>query len=423
MQLISFCVNTARNELNHIQLLFKSFQQNLSTLDHEFIVFIDSDNQNTFDWLLTQKQTFPNLKILKNELPIPYGYARNINEMFSFASNEIVTYLQSDMVVCKNYDLEILKHLQPNMILCSTRIEPPLHGNSGEKLTYDFGLDPTKFDLDKFTEYAESHKQTKITEYFFAPFTLYKDTWNLIGGHDTRFRRSREDSDILIRLQLNGTKIIQSWNALVYHFTCTSSRGKDWFDTNNTQAQERVQMQNYADSIELSRFFRKWGTFTHDIKTSFKYNISAKIRGKETTQNSLKFKAVEPFFNKIQISSYFIDSLKQENSQQHNVANTLLNISNEIWSEYSYMYLHDDYYTRCTTNDVTDDIVVEFDLDSLTDINFIANLQAIIHQTEDIGSFSYGNFSIHIQNKNDVSKQNIIVKNPEIKQEHLYTVH
>ena len=66
MQLISFCINTARNELNHIQLLFKSLQQNLSTLDHEVIVFIDSDNQNTFDWLLTQKQTFPNLKILKN---------------------------------------------------------------------------------------------------------------------------------------------------------------------------------------------------------------------------------------------------------------------------------------------------------------------------------------------------------------------
>ena len=55
MQLISFCINTARNELNHIQLLFKSLQQNLSTLDHEVIFFIDSDNQNTFDWLLTQK--------------------------------------------------------------------------------------------------------------------------------------------------------------------------------------------------------------------------------------------------------------------------------------------------------------------------------------------------------------------------------
>jgi hypothetical protein len=91
---------------------------------------------------LLKKQTFPNLKNIKKQLPICYGYARNINEMFKFASNEIVSYLQSDMVICKNYDIEVLKYLEPNMILCSTRIEPPLHGNSGEKITYDFGLDP-----------------------------------------------------------------------------------------------------------------------------------------------------------------------------------------------------------------------------------------------------------------------------------------
>ena len=155
MSNITFCINTSKNELNHVKLLFESLKQNLSNLEYEIIVFVDSDNQGTTEWLLEQKQIFPNLKILKNELPIPYGYQRNINEMFKSASNEIVSYLQSDMVICKNYDIEILKHLEPNMILCSTRIEPPLHGNSGEKITYDFGLDPKGFNLVAFTEYAE----------------------------------------------------------------------------------------------------------------------------------------------------------------------------------------------------------------------------------------------------------------------------
>ena len=50
---ITFCTNTARNEINHTKLLFKSLEQNLSTKDHEIIVFIDNDNQNTFEWLLT----------------------------------------------------------------------------------------------------------------------------------------------------------------------------------------------------------------------------------------------------------------------------------------------------------------------------------------------------------------------------------
>ena len=66
MEKISFCINTAVNEINHVKLLFSSLEKNLSSKEHEFIVFIDSDNQGTFEWLLTQKEIFPNLKILKN---------------------------------------------------------------------------------------------------------------------------------------------------------------------------------------------------------------------------------------------------------------------------------------------------------------------------------------------------------------------
>ncbi len=109
MNKITFCINTSRNEFNHIKLLFLSLEKNLSDVKHEILVFIDSDEGSTFDWLLTQKEIFPNLKILKNQLPICYGYARNINEMFKQASSDIVSYLQSDMVICKNYDVEVLK--------------------------------------------------------------------------------------------------------------------------------------------------------------------------------------------------------------------------------------------------------------------------------------------------------------------------
>ncbi len=426
MKLISFCINTSRNELNHIQLLFKSLQQNLSTLEHEIIVFIDSDTENTYEWLLTQKEIFSDLKILKNILNIPYGYQRNINELFLNAKHNIVSYLQSDMVICKDYDIEVLKQVRPNMIVCSTRIEPPLHGNSGEKITYDFGLDPNVFDLDKFTEYSESQKQNKITEYFFAPFTLYKDTWNSIGGHDTRFRRSREDSDILIRLILNDTKIIQAWNALVYHFTCTSSRGKDWFDPNNKEAQQRTKLQQYADSIEMSRFFRKWGRFSHDIKKLPVYNISAVITGTLHEQNAYKFKIIEPFFNKIQIDQYFIDGIQPEYINQHQAANKLLNISADVWNDYSYMYNDNEFIKRITTENIEDDVVITFDLDQLTDFqvnSFILNLQQIIHQTNELGEFVYDIFNINIQNKVDVSKDKIHIQNPEILQKHRYTIH
>jgi len=418
-KLVSFCVNTSRNELNHIKLLFKSLEKNLSTLEHEIIIFVDSDNQGTTKWLLTQKQIFPNLKILKNKLSIPYGYQRNINEMFEYATHEIISYLQSDMVVCKNYDIEVLKYLEPNMILCSTRIEPPLHGNSGEKITYDFGLYPETFDLEKFTQYAEEQKIKKFIKYFFAPFTMYKNVWNDIGGHDTMFRRSREDSDILNRLILSGVNIIQTWEALVYHFTCTSSRGVDWFNSNNKVASDRATLQKQADSIEMKRFIKKWGIFSHGNPVNYFYNINAKII--VDTNNYELLETVESFFNEMCISDEKI--IKNLPNTQH-IANLLLGVEENTWERYSYMYQNCN--LQKYVNDISsNDIVIEFKLSEINNNNFysfINNLQHIIHQTEDLGEFEYENFKIIINKKENLILNKIKVKNPEIKPEDKYLI-
>jgi GT2 family glycosyltransferase len=429
MKKISFCINTAKNELNHIKLLFSSLKQNLSDTTHEIIVFIDSDNQGTSDWLLEQKEIFPNLKILQNTLPVCYGYARNINEMFKFASNEIVSYLQSDMVISKNYDIDILKNLEDNMILCSTRIEPPLHGNSGEKHTYDFGTNPTNFDLNKFNEYAESIKEDKITEYFFAPFTLYKNVWLSIGGHNTLYRRSREDSDILIRLVLNDVKIKQTWNALVYHFTCTSSRGPEWFNKENQQAQERVQLQQQADYIEMHRIIRKWGKFQHNTTKLKSYNISAIIHNINNEQSLHTLFNIESAFYKVYIDQENIISLAQTvYDNMHTPANKLLSISNEDWKTYGYMYnqtLAKDRLFVLTDDVQNDDIIIEFDISKCTTdhiMNFISKLQYIIENTPEEGLFEHDIFKIKINKHIDRAAEKIQISNPDIKQEHLYQV-
>ena len=427
MEKVTFCINTARNELNHIKLLLKSLESNLSSLEHEIIIFIDSDNQNTFEWLLTQKEVFPNLKILKNNLPICYGYARNINEMFLQASNPIVSYLQSDMVVCKDYDLEVLKRVEPNTILCSTRIEPPLHGNSGEKVTHDFGLDPTKFNLAAFTDYAESIKKEAYTEYFFAPFTLYKEVWNSIGGHDTLFRRSREDSDILTRLVLNDIKIKQTWSALVYHFTCTSSRGPNWFDQHNTEAQQRTQLQQKADLIEIGRFLGKWGSFSHSLDKPKYYNIEAYITGQDL--NLANFMTIKNHFHKVYVDDKNIIGLAQEwLNKEHDVANTLLNIGSGDWNQYGYMY--NSIVASNNIKSIEDytkaDILVKFGLDSIDASlyqEFISKVQDIVDSVEEPGDYEYGPFTITVNNKVDRASDKIVVRNPDIKPEHLYTIH
>ena len=434
---ISFCTNTARNEINHTKLLFKSLEQNLSRKDHEIIVFIDSDNQNTFEWLLTQKDTFPNLKILRNELPICYGYARNINEMFEQASNDIVSYLQSDMVICKDYDVEILKGLEPGMMICSTRVEPPLHPDGPEKITKDFGLDPVKFDLEAWTEFAEQHKEDRWSMYFFAPFTMYKKEWLSVGGHDTMFRRSREDSDMLIRMVLNGTKIVQTWRALAYHFTCTSSRGPAWFDKSNTEAQERLQIQQLADQHELTRFTVLWGAFSHGALTKdgyikqHYYNVAAEIDA-EGADIAHILPIVESFFTRVYVSEKsLIEKMQDYYDSFHTAANKLLNISDEVWKDYGYMYNQLNAATRFKINseyiEGEDDIVIKFKLKDITQqllSNFLVNLQHIIHESVDgPGTFEYGPFIVIVNRKVDRASEKMVVSNPTVKPEHMYSIH
>jgi len=424
MKKIIVLLNTAKNEKNHIKLLFQSFEKNLSTKEHEIIVFVDSDKQNTTEWLISQKEIFPNLKILKNKLPIPYGYQLNINHMFSLAKNDIVSYVQSDMVICKNYDLEILKHIEPNMIICSTRIEPPLHPSSGEKITYDFGLNPLDFDFEKFTNYAETQKTDRKTEFFFAPFSMYKDVWNSIGGHNSIFRRSREDTDILTRLVLNSVKIVQVWNALVYHFTCTSSRGPDWFNKNNQESQQRLDLQNLADRIELGRFIRNWGYIEHSTQKRKYYEISAKIKG--NISNLEKFYYIEQFFNKVYVDDIsIIDSLQKLYDDEHIVANKLLDVEAGVWDKYKYMFNTLNSNQRVfKTDKCNDEIVVEFNFSDFKEYHFndfLINLQHIIDQT-DVGGFEYDYFNIFIKSKTDSSDMKIKITNPTIKEEDLYLI-
>jgi hypothetical protein len=341
--------------------------------------------------------------------------------MFLQATNEIVSYLQSDMVVCKDYDLEVLKHVEPNMILCSTRIEPPLHPSSGEKHTADFGLDPNTFDLKTFTNYAQTLKKNTKTSYFFAPFTLYKQTWNSIGGHDTQFRRSREDSDVLTRLVLNDTQIVQTWEALVYHFTCTSSRGKNWFDKNNINAQLRAQKQQQADLIEMSKFIKKWGKFNHSTNKIKYHNISAKITG---TASLDIFNSVQMYFNKISAPTGLVIPFLDNLSKQHNTANELLNVSEEDWIKYSYMFRQE---LPQFVDEVEDDIIVEFNISKINHNNFssfLINLQDIISTSiDEEGDYEYDIFKITVNKLEDISSSKIKIVNPSIKKQDLYHIY
>lgn len=417
MKSISFIINVAVNTRDYVELLINSLSLNLDSKQHEIIVFIDSDNENTYEYLKTIKKDFYDLKIVSHKLPNPIGNQVNGNVLVEISKHDIISYLHSDMVIGPHYDTNILSELEDNSILSATRIEPPLHGYSDYTITQDLGTDPTKFEMDRWNIYSESVKSNRAAEYFFAPITFYKKVWQSIGGYDTIFRRSREDSDFVQRCVHAGIKLIQTWQANVYHFTCTSSRGKNWFDPNNEDAKKRVEIQKIADGIEIRRFLKKWGGFNHGESKLKKLDMDLVIKDSKTL-NPMFLAQLEVYFSRVWVSTndqkqIMINTL----SNEHDPANQLLGLSDQQWNSIKHLYRTTDFdsiYRVGIPQDFNIKVEVDFNnVDPKQDL-FLQNvtrLGDIIDATEP-GIYELGSAKIEVRNVLDLATSQIKVDNP-----------
>lgn len=414
MKKISFIINASVNTLEYIKLLLTSLKENLAYDYHEILVFVDSDNQGIAEYLRSQKNNFKDLKIITHKVKPCVGYARNSNLLVELASHDIVSYLQSDMVISKNYDNAILEELEENCILSSTRIEPNLHGFSEVTITRNFGLNPQDFKYKDFLEFAESMKNEKTLQYFFAPFTFHKQTWLKYGGYDTLFRRSREDSDLLMRFVHGGVKIKQTFKANVYHFTCISSRGENWYDIKNTEARARFLIQTSADRIELNRFVRKWGAFNHGRPPLKKYDVDLVL--KNASQSDLVIiQQIEPFFSRVWIESQeLVDALKESVKSEQDPANKLLSFTEEDWQASKKFYNDTDYEEIFKLGYPEKwNAKVELSVENVND--FMSNLfqlSKLIEETEQ-GTYETESGKVLIDIKKAVLVSKFTVENPE----------
>jgi GT2 family glycosyltransferase len=399
-------------------LLLQSLKNNLVGKEHEIIVFIDRDNDGTYEYLKSIKKDFYDLKIVTHKLKGPVGYQRNSNLLVDIAKHDIVSYLQSDMVIGPEYDMNILSQLEDDAIVCSTRVEPPLHGYSDYTITKDLGTDPNQFNIDQWNEYSKSVKSNTAAEYFFAPYTFYKKVWQSIGGYDTIFRRAREDSDFVQRCVHAGIRLIQTWEANVYHFTCISSRGKNWFDNNNEDAKNRVELQKIADGIEIRRFLKKWGGFNHGESKLKKLDIDLVIKdGRQL--NPMFLAQLEVYCSRVWLKSKEqVDVMIQVLSNEQDPANTLLGYINEDWEETKYLFRTTDFesiYKVGEPNDFNIKIEVDFTNIDPNQDQFIQNITRLgdILEGYEPGIYELGSAKIEIKNIIDLAQDQIIVNNPK----------
>lgn len=422
---ISFCIATAKNEKDYTFSLLKSLEDNTKLKNHEIVIFIDSDNQNTYEALLEYKKDKDNVIVHRNDTGFPIGSQRNVSIMFDKATKDVVIYLQSDMVVCPDFDKYFLEALDnnKNRVISAARIEPPLHPASPEKIVKDFGLSPDKFQYKEFCNFTKELQKEKrpLMDGHFAPFGSFKSTYfDIMGGFDTQFRCSREDSDFIIRLKASGIETLQTWDASVYHYTCVSSRGTNWYK-DDSQAEIKNQWQQYADQEELKRFIRKWGYFGHTYRP--KYNVTLFI-DINTAPNLGLLSSLEPYFSKIIVNEEAVkDSLiNLANFDSYYYANKRWGYTQEHWSNVRSKFMGPYFKDRILyskNNNYNDyDVFVSTDMYSLiknhkdkSNSDFIANNNIILGQLVDKkeykGKYKIGSFEIYVNKLNDVNKNHL----------------
>tara|TARA_R110001592_G_scaffold15590_2_gene67685 strand:- start:3923 stop:4864 length:942 start_codon:yes stop_codon:yes gene_type:complete len=301
------------------------------------------------------------------------------------ARTDIIMAFHADMVVCKDFDKNILKHLKKGTIVTGTRVEPPLHPDGPEKILKNFGIEADEFSLDTWYKGSEELKEDKTTEGIFAPWCMYKEDFLSIGGHDELFApQSKEDSDLFNRFHLKGYKFVQPWNALVYHFTSRGSRfNKHSGGAAGKNSEEWVQ----TTTKNMKNFIRKWGNVVkHDTLMkpiiTPKYNIGIIIKN----CNDSLIQALEIWSSTLYVDCDYKNYIKNEQ------VNTIIDLNDRI---------------KPYNNEKNCEILVNIDGTTFAqeDYKIIMQLSDIIKDSGSIGKFQLNNISVEIIKMNEYQKE------------------
>jgi len=375
--------------------------------EHYIVLLDDASTDKTWEWIEHTAKWDEKVIAYKNESKERVGHTVLYDKGIELAPTEIVSILHSDMVITENYVYNVLKHLKPRVVVSATRIEPPLHPPGPEKFVKDFGMEPDEFtaaqkDFDKFVEDREKEYKGLTSEGIFAPWTMYKEGFIAIGGHDLLFAPMElEDSDIFNRMLLAGYEFVQSRDAFVYHMTCRGSRFKDGIEIekeiplpDGTIWYKPKDSQEYLDlrNNKFREWWRKWHTnVLHDV------NMKPIVPGRYETAFVIKnvtldlVEALEPWCDTFYTDDEMgiIEAAYYETEHKR----TMFDLKSKF-----------KHYKHTTPKET---IVVEFDAKQfrLTYCDWIAQLPLILDTVTETGVYQFEIFTLTV---NSLEKKEMI---------------
>lgn len=388
---ITFCI-PSKNNLRYLKNSIASIQKN-SNQENDIIVYVDASNDGTLEWLEANK-----IKYLVNETGAPKGIAYAYNRCIEAAETDVVCMFHADMFMGKDFDLNLLKHLQPKTVIAGTRIEPPLHPEGKEKIVKDFGMYPEDFTEEAFNTFVkqvQEDSKDQVTYGIFAPWACYKSELLEIGLHDESFHSYQEDSDIFNRMLLSGMKCIQSRDALVYHLTCRGGQFQDGVEQVTSDEAFHIMKENAA-----RKYLRKWGSwvkndeYQHPIVLP-KYNVAFVVKH----CNLQALGVLEPWCDRIYIDDEMGVLFAAYYETEHK--NTSYDLKKRVLN------------TKYNDPKLENDIILEFDVKQFTHKSFdiIQQLPEILKESGEVGEFELDIFKITINSLEEYQNDLTVCKN------------
>lgn len=303
--MISFCV-PSKNNLRYLKTCIPSINNNSYYKENEVIVYVDQDTDGTVEWLKQNDVTY-----LVNPDAEPKGIGFAYDTMFKQAKYDHVVAFHADMVLGYHADFWMHKYKKKDNVVCATRVEPPLHPQGIEKIVADFGVWPEDVNMEEFNEEVKSIiPNFRMTRGMFAPWLIEKSQHL---GHDPIFKSVYEDADLFRRLVLAGYKMVQTWDALVYHFTCRGGQFAGAEKMEDFQKKDEKWMSN--NLVSMREYIRKWGGYFKEYgpcepKPNKKYDKGVKIHGTALPKEIIS--AIEPFFDNLCIDVDVKDYVSKE---------------------------------------------------------------------------------------------------------------
>jgi len=383
--MISFII-PSYNNLQHLKNVYTSIQKHEPQA--EVVLLDDGSTDGTWEWIQQQD-------CIKFRSEQRVGHTILYDKGIELATNDIVGILHADMIVGPNYSKNLLKHLKPQTVVCATRIEPPLHPEGKEKIIRDFGMDFDTLDVNSFEEFVKDLQVVEggTSRGMFAPWILYKEDFQAIGGHDPLFAPfPYEDSDIFQRWIMAGYELIQSRDSFVYHLTC---RGHRW----NDQVGQDDDYYKIVSQRAARNYLRKWGSWIKNDELQYpvinpKYNVGFVIKN----CNLELLTALEPWCDRIYIedemqviTTHYID-VEQKNTSYDLTKRVLITGYNDPQGE--------------------NDIVVEFDARRVTQQSFqiVQQLSEILKESGEVGEFELDIFKVTVHSLTEYQTELVVCK-------------